>query len=242
MTKTFIPLECNPDVFNKMMYAMGVSREVAFHDVFSTDPELLAMLPRPVYALIMAFPYSETHRKYRESTLEGLDDIDYYKESGTDKEDAVWIKQTIHNACGTMALLHAVNNGLPEAFVDPDSPIDEIIKGLKPLNRKGRSDYLENSKALEAYHQEVASQGATEAPKEGEEVEHHYLCFTRSPKSGDLYELDGAINRPIRLGSLEEGEDMLSPKVIDRVKEYMKREGENATYSIIVLAPSFEDE
>lgn len=239
MGKQFVPLECNPEVFTSLIRSLGVSGALEFHDVYSIDdPDLLSFIPRPVYALLLVFPVSESYEKSR---IEDEKDLanDYYSTiSGTDKEDAVWMKQTIGNACGTYGLLHALANGIDDQSIAPGSAIDKILHDIKPLNVADRAHYLENSEELESQHAGVASKGDTEAPDAGASIEFHYVCLTRAKKSGNLYELDGRRKGPKDLGPLAPGEDMLGEKALNKVREYLKREGESGAFSIIALAPA----
>jgi ubiquitin carboxyl-terminal hydrolase L3 len=62
-TKTFIPLENNPEVFTELVHKLGVSPKLGFYDVYNIDePELLAMVPRPVHALIFIAPADVYYR------------------------------------------------------------------------------------------------------------------------------------------------------------------------------------
>lgn len=106
----YIPLESNPDVFTGLAHRLGLSAELAFHDVLSLDePELLALVPRPARALVLAFPAPEDNyeRRARDQEDHGRP---AYDRAGDD-EDVVWFRQTIYNACGLYALLHALANG-----------------------------------------------------------------------------------------------------------------------------------
>ncbi len=105
--KNFVPLESNPDVFNKLMHDLGVSDRFEFIDIWSIeDSDQLAMVPHPVLALILVLPTSENYEQ-KKSEEESTRDI--YKGSG-DEEKVMWFQQTINNACGLYALLHAVCN------------------------------------------------------------------------------------------------------------------------------------
>lgn len=107
-TKHFIALESDPDLFTTLAHKLGLDSSVAFQDVLSLDdPELLALIPRPVLALILVFPASATYesRKAEEEAL-----LPSYAGKGED-EPVLWFRQTINNACGLYGLLHAVCNG-----------------------------------------------------------------------------------------------------------------------------------
>ncbi len=101
--KHFIPLESNPDVFTQLTHELGVSPTLRFQDVLTLDEP--ALFPRPALALILIFPTSETY------------ETQISKEEATDEEDVVWFKQTINNACGLYAILHAVCNGDARNFI-----------------------------------------------------------------------------------------------------------------------------
>lgn len=240
MGKNFVPLESNPEVFNELIYKLGVSKELGFHDVYVIDdPDMLAMIPRPVYALLMVFPVSDSYEKYRKENDEELEDNYYNKISGTAQEDAVWYKQTIGNACGTYALLHALSNGIPNSAIIDDSPLQRLQEATRSLNVDERAKYLENSEELEKLHSSVAMGGDTEAPLADEATDLHYVCLTKARMSGDLYELDGRRKGPIKIAKVDQDEDLLGPHAVNRVKEFLEREGPSATFSIIALAKNW---
>ncbi len=106
--------ENNPEVMSHLLHQLGFSPSVGFHDVYSIDdPDLLAFVPRPAYALLLVFPVSQTYEKFRLQEDEGKPD---YTGSGPE-EGVVWFKQTIRNACGLIGLLHGVSNGEARNFI-----------------------------------------------------------------------------------------------------------------------------
>jgi ubiquitin carboxyl-terminal hydrolase L3 len=112
--KHFIPLESNPEVFTELIHKLGVSESLCYQDVFSLDdPDLLAFIPRPAYALVLVFPTTEAYeaRCEREEARTGS-----YEGCG-ESEPVVWYKQTIYNACGLYALLHGISNGAARANI-----------------------------------------------------------------------------------------------------------------------------
>ena len=101
--KHFTPLESNPTVFTGLARDLGLSGSLQFEDVFGLDDDSLAMLPRPVHALVLVFPTDEQYEQRRK------EDAKIWTTEPS--KDVVWFEQTIHNACGLYGLLHAVCNG-----------------------------------------------------------------------------------------------------------------------------------
>ncbi|KAF1362785.1 cysteine proteinase [Lizonia empirigonia] len=229
--KRFIPLENNPDVMSSLVHKLGLSEKLAFHDVFSIDePELLAFVPRPAHALLL-FRRQEDNDKPE------------YEGYGA-KEEVVWYKQTIGNACGLIGLLHGVSNGAARSNIQPGSSLAQLINDAIPLKPADRADLLYESEALESAHQSAAGGGDTSAPAAEDNVDLHYVCFV---KSGDnnLWELDGRRKGPLNRGKLSSDEDVLSEKALDLgVRSFLKRESEagggDLRFSLITLAESLD--
>lgn len=110
----FIPLEANPQLMTTLLHKIGVSKALQMHDVFSlTEPELLSFIPRPALALLLVFPVSAAYESHR--MAEDSLNKEYHGKGAA--EPVMWWRQTIRNACGFMALLHAVANGPSRNFV-----------------------------------------------------------------------------------------------------------------------------
>lgn len=111
--KAFIPLESNPSVLNDLMHSLGASDSLALSDVWSVDdPTLLGLMSRPVFAFILVLPTSEEYERHRQSTKVHSDSAEDSK-----GEEIVWLRQTINNACGLYAILHAVCNLEAREFI-----------------------------------------------------------------------------------------------------------------------------
>lgn len=119
-SKHFIPLESSPEVFNELLRSLGVSHEIAFEDVYSLDQR--EFLPRPALAVILVLPTTERYEENK-ATLEATRAV--YSGSG-DTEPVVWFKQTINNACGLYAILHAVCNSEAKRFASTHSPSNTL--------------------------------------------------------------------------------------------------------------------
>jgi ubiquitin carboxyl-terminal hydrolase L3 len=243
-----------------LVHKLGLSEKLAFHDVFSIDePELLAFVPRPAYALLLVFPVSETYEQFR---VQEDKDRPEYQGHGPD-EEVIWYKQTIGNACGLIGLLHGVSNGaarsnigtLPRAVWDSltsiltilaeaNSNLAKLLNDAIPLKPVERADLLYESEALESAHQAAASGGDSSAPAAEDNIDLHYVCFVKSQKN-QLWELDGRRKGPLNRGELAPDEDVLSEKALDLgVRSFLKREaaagGGDLRFSLITLAESLD--
>lgn len=120
-------IENNPEVMNSLIHKLGLSQKLGFQDVFSIDdPDLLAFVPRPAYALLLIFPVSETYEEFRRSEDSGKEE---YDGSGAG-EPVVWYRQTIGNACGLIGLLHGVSNGVARSHIRSYSTTPAIVVQL----------------------------------------------------------------------------------------------------------------
>ncbi|OQN97286.1 hypothetical protein B0A48_16350 [Cryoendolithus antarcticus] len=239
-TKRFIPLENNPATMTTLLHTLGLSPTLAFHDVYSlTDPDLLAFVPRPAYALLLVFPVSKTYEGFRH----GEDAAKKEYDGKGDGEEVVWYKQTIGNACGLIGLLHAVSNGDARNYITKGSDLDTFVHDAVPLGASKRAKLVENSDVLEKAHRDAANMGDTAAPGANDDVDLHYVCFVNS--AGKLWEMDGRRKGPLERGSLGEGDDVLSEKALDLgVRPFLKREEEagegEVRFSLICLAENLE--
>ncbi|KAF2473807.1 cysteine proteinase [Lindgomyces ingoldianus] len=239
--KRFIPLENNPDVMSSLVHNLGLSQKLSFHDVWSIDdPDMLAFVPRPAYALLLIFPVSETYEKFR---VQEDQDRQEYQGHGPD-EEVVWYKQTIGNACGLIGLLHGVSNGEARSYIGPDSSLSKLLSDAISLKPADRANLLYESDALESAHQSAAAGGDTAAPSADDKIDLHYVCFVKSAKNR-LWEMDGRRKGPLDRGELAADEDVLSEKALNLgVRSFLKREeeagGGELRFSLIVLSPSLD--
>jgi ubiquitin carboxyl-terminal hydrolase L3 len=226
---------------NSLVHKLGLSRKLGFQDVWSIDdPDLLAFVPRPAYALLLIFPVTETYEKFRREEDESKPE---YSGSG-EGEPVVWYKQTIGNACGLICLLHAVSNGAAKPHIEKDSDLAQLLASAIPLKPAERADLLYESHALESAHQSAASTGDTAAPSADDKVDLHFVCFAKA-EDNHLWELDGRRKGPLDRGELPAGEDVLGDKALELgVRAFLKREaaagGGDLRFSLIVLAPSLD--
>lgn len=112
--KHFIPLESNPEVFNELIHKLGVAVSIAFRDVFSLqEAEFLQLIPSPAYALILVFPTTSAYEKRC-----AAEDAEAQAYGGLGESESVtFYKQSINNACGLYAILHAISNGAARNYI-----------------------------------------------------------------------------------------------------------------------------
>ena len=125
------------------------------------------MVPQPVKAVLILFPITpatEEAKDKEEATL---------KESGQDVSSKVWFsKQTVSNACGTVAMLHAFANA--DVQYKAGSFLEEFMNASMAMDALERAKLLENPSEgqpdVEKVHQEAGKEGQTAPPPEEEQV------------------------------------------------------------------------
>ncbi|KAJ3868135.1 ubiquitin carboxyl-terminal hydrolase, family 1 [Lentinula novae-zelandiae] len=234
--KHYIPLESNPEVFTELIHTLGVSSSLSFQDVYSlADPDLLSLVPRPVFGLVLIFPAMEDYDRILEEDKKTRPNA--YTGKGED-EPVIWFEQTIGNACGLYGLLHCICNGPARQYLKPDSTILNLLKICVPLDPTERALALEASEKVEYAHAHAGKSGHTAAPDPKDDVEHHYVAFvTSNTGNGDVYEMDGMKQGPLKTDvTLKEGEDLLTEAGRNLIKAFIEREqGRSIGFSLMAL-------
>lgn len=109
--------------------------------------------------------------------------------------DLFYMKQVIHNACGTIALVHAVANN--KDITLKDGVLKAYLEKSKDMTPEERGKLLENDSAFTITHQTLAQEGQTDVNQP--EVNHHFVALVE--KNGVLFELDGRKTSPISHGT-----------------------------------------
>ena len=215
MSLRWPPIENNPDVLTQLAHSLGLSPSLQFHDIYSFDPDVLAFTPRPVKALIMVFPTDESL---------------HHPASITSENEVVWIKQTIGNACGTMAMLHVLTN-TPD-LIDSSAAFATTLEQLRLGTPTDRVNEVETNALLREAHYDVASLGQSQFIEAEENVTLHFIAFVES--GGELFQLDGSQDGPISHGPVV-GEDIMD-EGIKAVQSVIKQIGDDVQVSVCALA------
>ncbi|KAJ8508669.1 hypothetical protein ONZ45_g9072 [Pleurotus djamor] len=176
-SQKWVPLECSPEVFNSWAKQAGlVLSQDCFHEVLGLDEELLGLIPRPVKAVILIFPnIGEVAAKHDQED-------DLTRKDGTLPIDptVLWVKQTIGNACGTMAIFHALANS--NVTFAPHSALTEFTMECQGKSTQERSHLLENTPLFTDIHTNLASQGQSIVTEEVMDTPLHYSAFVAAPE------------------------------------------------------------
>jgi len=215
----WIPLEANPDVMNKYIWKLGVSKDWNFTDIYAMDDEVLQTIPSPVLAVVLLHPSKD--KEVKQPSGDGVEAVG----------DVMLIQQTIGNACGTVAILHALVNNYKALDLDKSEYLKGLYAKLKSLNPEERAKVLEEESELSCAHEETALQGQTAAPDANEDSELHFVTFVHN--EGKLFELDGRKKAPTSHGATSDAS--LLKDTASVIKKVMERDPEAHQFSVIAL-------
>lgn len=222
---TWLPLESNPDVMNKYIHKLGVSEKWSLTDVYGLEPDMLEWVPKPVKAVILLFPCSESYEQHR-----ALEESKLAENHPEYPKDLFFMKQVIHNACGTIALVHSIANN-KDIELD-EGVLKKYLEAAYPLDPEERGRTLEADPSFSGVHQELALEGQTAANPE-QEVNHHFIALVN--KNGTLYELDGRKSYPVEHGGTTEETFLQDAAKV--CKEFMERDPDEVRFTVIALTP-----
>jgi ubiquitin carboxyl-terminal hydrolase L3 len=208
---------------------------LSWTDVLSTEDWALDMVPSPVSAVALLFPIKEASEAFKDAQEARV------RAEGEAAPPALYFtKQTVGNACGTVAILHSVANctavsggAVPLAAGGWFAGFLERTKGLSP---EARAEALEDDQEVEEQHGEVAVQGQSAVV---EDVETHFVAFVE--KGGRLWELDGRKAFPISHGATS-AERLLADACAVIRRDFMDRDPGEVRFTITALAPPAADE
>jgi len=176
--------------------------------VWGLDPDLLALVPRPVRAVFLLYPLGATAAALSPGGEAAEGEVTAPPEGGPGSGPGAvfaagsapgvpWFtRQTIGNACGTVALLHAVAaaagaaapSGPPAAgpaarppLLSPDGFLSRFLLAASDLDPAQRADLLERpppgAPSLAALHAEAAGAGQSRVPAADADVDLHFVAL-----------------------------------------------------------------
>ncbi|MCJ1309069.1 hypothetical protein MMC25_002724 [Agyrium rufum] len=234
--RIFTMLENNPNVMNELAHRLGVSSELAFYDLYSIyDEDMLALVPRPAFALLVMIPLTKAWKQDREAEDARLQ---WYQGAGS-KEPAFWLQQTIIHGCGLIGFLHCVCNGVPAEMIAPGSELASFLEEATPLGMETRAQLLKESEIMYEASEAVAIKGDTNPFEVDIPGAGHFVALVKG-RDGHLWELEGSRKGPLDRGALGEGKDALSERALQLGLKRLidiQRDGEgDLRFSCIALA------
>jgi len=221
----WIPLESNPEVLTKYSRMLG-AKTGEWVDVFSLDEDSLAVIPKPVNAVVLLFPISEGYDafcKERDATIA--------KEGQDISKNIFYLKQYVGNACGTVGVMHSLANNAETVKLEDGSSLADFIKTTAGMTPEARGGELEKFNRIASAHEEIASEGQTAAPSADEHLVTHFVAFVH--KDGSLYELDGRRAGPINHGPSTPETLLKDAAVI--CKQRMERDPTEYRFTVMAL-------
>ncbi|VDK42224.1 unnamed protein product [Anisakis simplex] len=221
----WLPLESNPEIITNFMHKMGVERNVECVDVYGFDDDLIAILPKPCYALLLCFP---DYKKVDELMSPVYDQL--IKQGCNIPNNLFFMKQKISNACGTFALIHALANNRDKIHLG--GALKEWLDKALELDAESRSDSLANNEELEEAHESCARSGDTNVESE-HPLEHHFICYVN--RDDTLYEIDSRAPFPRACGATSD--DSLI-KDAGYVCKHLMSQLDNLSFSALAIVRS----
>lgn len=212
------PIESNPEVLNRLLAKIGMSEHWQMFDIVGLDVDQLAEVPQPVVAVMLLLPLDD---KYQEAKQE--------KEANEEEEGVYFMK--LEEACGTVALVHAVANNIDRLELE-DGPLKNFISASTDLSPEEKGKKLLENDDIMVAHKEAAMEGQTQPPEEGQSQAYHIITFVQVGEN--LYELDGCKVGPVIVAETSEETFLEDAAVVCR--SYMDRNEEKIEFSLLALA------
>lgn len=191
----WFPLESNPDVMNRYLRTLGVTEpKVQFVDVYGVSDDLLSMVPTPVHAVLLVYPLCRAS----EERIAAQQAAQSEEVAALQKAQPFFFtRQYVPNACGTIAIAHALLNNR-----DKLGELDEsgILAATTRMQAEEDGDpqsigkRIAEDESLASAHAVAAQEGATENQDIEADINLHFVCFIHV--GGRCVELDGRKPNP----------------------------------------------
>uniref|UniRef100_A0A8C5FF68 Ubiquitin carboxyl-terminal hydrolase n=1 Tax=Gadus morhua TaxID=8049 RepID=A0A8C5FF68_GADMO len=200
-----------------MLSKLGAGGTWRFFDVLGLEGEPLATVPSPCCALMLLFPLTPKHESFRETQANQL--------SGD--SDVYFLKQTVVNSCGTVALLHTVANNKDKVEFNSDSALKKFLDETADMTAEDRAKQLEKNQCRVRLGRRITPIQYPAADK----VNFHFIAFVNV--NGKLHELDGRMDGPVSHGSTKDTSFLSDAARVCR--GFMEREKGEVRFSAVAL-------
>ncbi|CAF0872496.1 unnamed protein product [Rotaria sp. Silwood1] len=227
----WMPLEGNPEVLNKYLKNLGVKNDdYEFVEIIGFDEELLAFVPQPVSAVLLIFPITDEHEKHRRREFEEA------AHTPPDYSQAIYfLRQSVGNACGSIAVIHSVANNLEKFQLDSHKPLAHFLETTKLMTPEQRAEHLKHALDMATANDMIAEEGDSHVIDREEHVNLHFVCFVNV--NNELYELDGRHPHPIKHSvKIHSGQSLdLLRSTKDVILKLIENAGGDIRFSMLAL-------
>lgn len=212
-------MEINPEMLNKMMDKLGVGDNCRFVDVLGLEEDQLSAVPKPCRGLMLLFPLTQQHESFRQQQADKV----------STGSDVYFLKQTVGNSCGTIALLHVVANNRDAMTFSDGSALKKFLDDTAGLSADERGKKFEESQVIKEAHNDIAAQG--QCRPEADKVNFHFIAFVNV--NGQLYELDGKMKGAVHHGATKS--ETFVTDAANVCRGFMVREEGEVRFSAVAL-------
>lgn len=216
------PMEINPEMLNKIMDTLGVGGNWRFVDVLGLEGDQLSAVPKPCCALMLLFPLTQQHETFRQQQADKV-------AAGS---EVYFLKQTVGNSCGTIALVHAVGNNRDKLTFNDGSALKTFLDQTASMSADDRAKNFESNQAIKEAHNDVAAQG--QCRPEADKVNFHFIAFVNV--NGQLHEFDGKMNGAVNHGTTKDETFVTDAAKVCR--EFVERAEGEVRFSAVALCQS----
>lgn len=180
------PLISDPEIFNTVFHSLGLSNSYRFEELFSFEENYL---PQESNTLALILNSEKLKNLNNDFIIKNYPELFYMKQD-----------DTLTNACGIVAGLHAIGNINLDSFKHNNHSLLKEDSFLKIFYSKNYTPE-ENCKAIFESEQNRTINKSLKSDSSIEySVKHHYTAFIKT-KDNDVLELDGRQINPILVAS-----------------------------------------
>ncbi|KAL9708997.1 ubiquitinyl hydrolase 1 [Leucoagaricus gongylophorus] len=155
-----------------------ITSQDQFVDIYGLDPDLLNIIPKPIKAVILLFPSNSLIKTKQEEFDEEIAEEGQHPIDQT----VIYVKQYVENACGTIALIHAIANSTVTYM--PESPLKKFIDLCQGKTPEECGRLLESTDVFTKIHLQSSALGQTRQPLNDDDEMNtnlHFTCFVAAP-------------------------------------------------------------
>eukprot|EP01005_Ploeotia_sp_CARIB1_P001058 NODE_238_length_1119_cov_85.509073_g232_i0.p1 GENE.NODE_238_length_1119_cov_85.509073_g232_i0~~NODE_238_length_1119_cov_85.509073_g232_i0.p1 ORF type:complete len:304 (+),score=82.22 NODE_238_length_1119_cov_85.509073_g232_i0:110-1021(+) len=214
----WIMLESNPAVMNPFIEKLGCPLQWGFSDCYGLSEDLLAMVPKPVFGIVLLYPTSQ-HKALKAEEEERIK-----KEGQELSDDIYFMKQIVGMACGSIAVMHILINAMlsGKISIGDDAVLRDFYNKTNLLSIEDRGKELGFFDAIATAHEKAGKRGQTRHD-DFVKSDFHFIGFIEM--GGYLYEMDGTKAFPINHGKttqdtfLQDAAMLIQTQFMNKAKE-----------------------